>query len=147
VEHLTRFAVLPPFNYLAHEVDMMAHSIQIAIKSTSLLNPDQVSVLVGDLPLYSLCKQIQWLQPEKYGEHRIFIMMGGMHIEKAAYTLLGDLLDSSGWTTTLVESKVTTKGRAESMLSASHITRTRYVYQVRNYYFSVNLTVECLACF
>jgi len=130
VAYLARFAVLPPFHELAHTADMMAHSINVAIQTTKLLNPAQVPVLVGDLPLFALCKQIQWLNPEKMGEDKIFIMMGGMHIEKAAYTILGDLLDGSGWTTALVEAKVTTKGRAESILSATHITRTRYVYQV-----------------
>ncbi|XP_052123378.1 uncharacterized protein LOC127749403 [Frankliniella occidentalis] len=130
VEHLARFAVLPPFNNLAHTVEMMAHSIRVAIKATKLLNPDQLAVLGGDLPLFALLKEIQYTCPEIYGEDKIFIMMGGMHIEKAAYTLLGDILDGSGWSAALVESKVTTKGRADSMLTASHITRTRYVHQV-----------------
>ncbi|KAE8751353.1 hypothetical protein FOCC_FOCC001924 [Frankliniella occidentalis] len=131
VRHESRFAVLPPFHVLAHTVDMMSHSMTIAQTTTKILNPaQQVSVLTGDLPLFSLCKQIQWLRPGEMGEEKMFIMMGGMHIEKAAYTVLGDLLEGSGWSAALVQAKITTKGRADSMISASHITRTRYAHQV-----------------
>ena len=57
-------------------------------------------------------------------------MMGGLHIEKAALCLNGVLLKNSGWVEMLSESGVFTRGRAESFLVASHITRSRYACQV-----------------
>jgi len=51
--------------------------------------------------------------------------MGGLHIEMALWNTLGDILDSSGWTTALTESGVTSSGIAESLLRAAHLTRTR----------------------
>ena len=39
-------------------------------------------------------------------------------------------LDSSGWTTALTEAGVTTSGKAEALVSASHVKRSRYAHQV-----------------
>ena len=61
---------------------------------------------------------------------KIVLMMGGLHIEMNLLKLLGDWLCGSGWITSLVQANVTTSGRAESMLSGSHVTRTRYAHQV-----------------
>ena len=44
--------------------------------------------------------------------------------------LLGDLLTGNGWSNILVQSEVTTSGRAEAILKGSHVTRSRYVHQV-----------------
>ena len=44
--------------------------------------------------------------------------------------LLGDWLRGSGWVESLVDAGITTSGRADAMLSASHVTRTRYAHQV-----------------
>ena len=57
-------------------------------------------------------------------------MLGGLHIEKALWTALGDLLDGSGWVESLIESGIATSGTAQSFLKASHITRTRHAHQV-----------------
>ena len=58
------------------------------------------------------------------------VMFGGLHIEMALWTTLGDLLDSSGWTTALCEAGIATSGTADSFLKASHLTRTRHSHQV-----------------
>ena len=44
--------------------------------------------------------------------------------------MLGDLLESSGWTGALVKANVASYGTADSFLKASHITRTRRAHQV-----------------
>ena len=44
--------------------------------------------------------------------------------------LLGDILTGSGWTAILVQSEVTTAGRADAILKGSHVTRSRYIHQV-----------------
>ena len=57
-------------------------------------------------------------------------MLGGLHIEMAAFKLLGDWLDGSGWTSALVAAEVATGGVADSFIKATHVTRTRRAHQV-----------------
>lgn len=126
-EEIARTAILPLFSESSHSMAMMTHSMKIVRDATHFLNPGQIPVLVADQPLYALLKTAQFLRLNSFDENNIFIMMGGLHIEKAALIVAGNLLQDSGWIEALVEAKVTTQGRAESMLKASHITRTRYV--------------------
>lgn len=49
-------------------------------------------------------------------------MFGGLYTEMALWNTLGDLLESSGWTTALVEARVASSGTAESFLKVSHLT-------------------------
>ncbi|CAG9817114.1 unnamed protein product [Phaedon cochleariae] len=57
-------------------------------------------------------------------------MMGGLHIEIAIMSMIGSWLTGSGWTDILVDAGVTSPGRAESLLSCSHVKRTTYAHQV-----------------
>ena len=52
-------------------------------------------------------------------------MFRGLHIEKALWTTIGDILSSSAWTNTLSYATVSTTGKADSDLKSSHINRTR----------------------
>ena len=90
----------------------------------------QVPVITFDQPLYTIAKQIQWKWPEIYGEEKFVIMLGGLHIEKAALSTVGDCLKGSGWASALVQADVTTPGTADSCLMVSHITRTRRAHQI-----------------
>jgi len=80
--------------------------------------------------LYSQAKLIQWNWPDQFGENRFVLVLGGLHIEMALMKTIGDWLDGSGWTAALVNASVTSSGRAESMLNASNIPRTRYAHEV-----------------
>ena len=77
-----------------------------------------------DQPLFALAKQIQWQWPNTYGEDMFIVMFGGLHIEMAAFRLLGDLLKGSGWTGALTEAGIATSGTADSLLSASRVANT-----------------------
>ena len=57
-------------------------------------------------------------------------MLGGLHIEMAAFKILGNLLDGSGWTEALVQAGVAAAETVDSFLKAFHLTRTRHTYQV-----------------
>ena len=57
-------------------------------------------------------------------------MFGGLHIEMAVYKALGKWLDGSGWTDVLADAGVATPGVSDSLVSASHLTRTRRAHQV-----------------
>lgn len=87
-------------------------------------------------------KQLQWLFPERFGEDKLFVMMGALHIEMAALRAVGDWLDGSGWTSALAEADVTTAGRAEALVTVSDVTRTRYALEVRKSCISSHLKLN-----
>ena len=51
--------------------------------------------------------------------------------------LSGDWLRGSGWTSALLEVEITSSGCADSILSGSHVTRTRYAHQVTVFCFHI----------
>ena len=53
-----------------------------------------------------------------------------MHTEKMLWSVSGDWLDGSGWTTALINSGISTSGKAQAFISVHHICRTRYMHQV-----------------
>ena len=65
-----------------------------------------------------------------FGEDKYVVMLGELHIEMAGLKMLGRWLEDSGWTSALVQANITMTGKADVMLSASHVTRTRYAHQV-----------------
>ena len=130
VRPISLTALLPMIRDSAHTVAMIRHSIDVMKTVVEHLNPGQASVITFDQPLFALAKQIQWKWPEKYGEDKVVLMFGGLHIKMAALKTLGDWLDGSGWAHTQVRADITTPGTAESFLRASHVTRTRRAHQV-----------------
>ena len=122
-------AVLPIFYESAATAGMMKHSMDIAISSTKFLNEGQLAIICADQPLFALMKRLQWLYPVDYGLDKIFIVMGGLHIEKQIEQVLGRYFEGSGIVDHLVLSKVMTNSDT-AFLSGSFITRTRYQYQV-----------------
>ena len=61
---------------------------------------------------------------------QVFIMFGGLHIEMAALKSIGTLLQSSGWTSAIVEAYIASSETAESFLSAFSVTRTGQAHQI-----------------
>jgi hypothetical protein len=55
-------------------------------------------------------------------------MMGGLHIEMAAFRTLGDWLKGSGWITAITNAGIASSGVAESFLKASHLARIRHAH-------------------
>lgn len=52
-------------------------------------------------------------------------------IKMAFYSqVLGDLLEDSGWTSALVQANIASTGTADSLIKASHVTKTRHAHQV-----------------
>ena len=58
------------------------------------------------------------------------MMFGRLHMEMALWSVCGDLLEDSGWTTALAEAGIASSGTAESFLKVTHVTRTRHAHQV-----------------
>ena len=83
-----------------------------------------------DCPIFAKAKFIQWTWPTTHGEDKFVVMFGGLHLEMGMWNMLGDYLADSGWTTALTDAGVATAGIADSLLKASHLTRTRHAHQV-----------------
>lgn len=109
---------------------MVKHGMDIVQRITAHLNPNQIAVTTFDQPLFALAKAVQWSWPELHGEKKHVVMFGGLHIEMALWSTIGDFLEGSGWTTVLLEAGIASSGVAESFLNASHLTRTRHSHQV-----------------
>ncbi|KAL8560494.1 hypothetical protein ACOMHN_042314 [Nucella lapillus] len=97
---------------------------------TNIRGSEKIPVLACDQLLFALAKQIQWKHPELYGENKMIIILGGLHVEMAFLKAIGSLLRESGWTDVLVQAGGASTGVADSLLSVSHITRTRHAHQV-----------------
>ena len=76
---------------------MIRHSMDVVKNAVEHVNPGQTPVVTLDQSLFALAKQIQWKWPEKYGEDKMVVMFGGLHIEMAALKTLGDWLRGSGY--------------------------------------------------
>ena len=109
-------ALLPLFLDSAHTVAMIRHSMDVVKNAVEHVNPGQTPVVTLDQPLFALAKQIQWKWPEKYGEDKMVVMFGGLHIEMAALKTLGDWLRGSGWVQALVQADIAKPGTADSFL-------------------------------
>ena len=119
-------ALLPLFYEKAATPAMVKHGMDVIRQAVTFLNPGQVPIITVDQPLFALAKMVQWKWPDSHGEQAYVVMLGGLHIEMALWSVLGDLLDGSGWTVALTEADVASSGVADSFLNASHLTRTRY---------------------
>ena len=123
-------ALLPLFHEKAATLSMVKHGMDVLKSITAHLNPGQIPIMAFDQPLFALAKFVQWSWPESYGEKHFIAMFGGLHIEMALWNTIGDLLESSGWTSALCEADVASSGVADSFLKASHLTKTRHAHQV-----------------
>ena len=57
-------------------------------------------------------------------------MFGGLHIEILAFTILGEWLEGSGWTSAICNDGIASSGVAGSWSKAVYLTRTRHVHKV-----------------
>jgi hypothetical protein len=114
--------LLPVLNYNINSPSVVRHVTSIITNIVCKLNP----VITADQPVDAILKNLQWAMPEACGESKIFVMLGGLRIEMAFESAIGTWLEGSGWTDNLVEATVTTAGRTEGILKASHVKRCRY---------------------
>ena len=123
-------SLMPILQEQTHSVATIKHAMDKVKEVTSFLNPRQTPVMACDQPLCVLAKQIQWEWPEIYGEDRFVAMFRGLHIEMAAFKLLGDLLKGTGWVTALSEADIASLGTAEFFLTVSNLAKTRQAHQI-----------------
>ena len=123
-------ALMPLIDENINSLAMVKHTMKLVWKAVSHLSPGQTPVITADQPVYALGKQVQWQFPEYFGEDKFVFMMGGLHIEMATLSMIGDWLEGSEWSELLVAAQIHSCGTADSILSASHVKRSRYAHQV-----------------
>ncbi len=122
--------LLPLFEESAESSAMICHAMNLCLAATQHLNPGQTPVLTGDQPLYAMAKKCQWVFPSLFGEDKLVIMFGGLHVEMTLFKCIGNFLRGSGWTDILIDARIATSGTAESFLSCSDVVKTRHAHQV-----------------
>ena len=125
IRPVSPISLKPLFTKAAHSEAMMAHTMKLSARAIQHLHTSQIPVITMDQSLYSIAKQIQWTWSDTFWEDKFLVVMGGLHIEMNMMKLPGDILTGSGWTAIPVQSKVTTSGRAVTILKGSHVTRSR----------------------
>ena len=98
--------------------------INLIQRATNHLNSGQATVMSVDQPLHAIAKKMQWAYPESNGVDKFAILMGGLHIEMALLSILGQVLEGSEWRT------VTTVGRAVGIEKGSSTSRGQWAHQV-----------------
>lgn len=127
---VNKTGLLPLFNESSTSPAMIRHAMKVAMNTTSILNPGQTTVFNGDQPIFAIAKELQWLYPTEFGEDKLVVMFGGLHIEKTFLICIGNWLKGSEWDIALSNADIFTSGTAESCLHSSHITRTRTSHQI-----------------
>ena len=123
-------SLLPLFYEKAATVAMMKHGMFVIKEVTEFLNPGQIPVTVCDQPRFAIAKVVQWNWPATHGENVHVVMLGGLHIEMVLWTMCGDLLAASGWTTALTDAGIASSGTSDSFLKVAHLTKTRRAHQI-----------------
>ena len=88
--------ILPVFVEEAATPAMVKHCLTVILKAHGYTNPGEKPWVTADQPLFALMKLVQWRFPETHGEDKLFAVLGALHIEKAAWTCVGQLEDGSG---------------------------------------------------
>ena len=123
--------MLPLFTEDSKSVAMIMHAMRLMKQSINFLNPGQIPVVALDQPLYAIAKNVQWTWRNEFGEDHFVVVLGGLHIEMAFMSMIGDMLEGSGWVDALIKSGLGSPGVVESFLSSSsHVKRTRYAHEV-----------------
>ena len=123
-------ALLPVFRENAHSLAMVKHGMDLIQKATQHVNPGQVPIITMDQPLFAIGKKIQWSWPLQYGETKYLVLLGGLHIEMALLSVIGDFLSGSGWAVVMASANVVTEGRADALQKGSHTSRGQWAHQV-----------------
>ena len=123
-------SILPLFHEKAATPAMVKHAMDVFIEITKFLNPGQIPVCATDLPIYAIGKHFQWANPNKYGEGKFVWLLGGLHSEMAAWSMVGRFLTNSGWRGIIYESDIASGGTSESLLQTTSLMKTRHAHTV-----------------
>ena len=83
--------MLPLFTEDSKSVAMIMHAVRLIKQSINFLNPSQIPVVALDQPLYAIAKNVQWTWRNEFGEDHFVVVLGGLHIEMAFMSMIGDV--------------------------------------------------------
>jgi len=75
--------LLTLFRHTANSTPMIRHCLTVDDAVVKKLRPSQTPVVTVDQSLYALMKQIQWQWPDSFGEDKVVVLLGGLHVEMA----------------------------------------------------------------
>jgi hypothetical protein len=122
--------MFPIFYKKASSMAIQKHSMLVTMNAINYVNPGQIPVIVGDLPIYIQQKKCHWRYTDEVGESKMVCLMGFLHIEMTSQECGGKLLAGSGWEQMFSLAKVFRPGVAACLLGGKHVKRTRYSYQL-----------------
>ena len=129
--------IFPEFYDKAASMSMQKHGMLMMQEATDKANPGQVTVIVGDGPLYKIMKELQWLNPDNVGFTKIVCIMGFLHLEMCNQECGGKLMGGSGWVEIFSIAGIFTPGVCNSLLGGKHVKRTRYTYKLTLLWLSI----------
>ena len=121
--------ILPLIDSHVHTLDTQYHCMEIAKKTTQLLNPLQITCGGCDQPVFKITKDLQWRFPELFGQDKYFCIFGSLHIEKSILILCSSLIEGSGLNKIMNSCGLSIVG-TDSLVTVNHIKRARYCIQV-----------------
>ena len=93
-QFISKSFMLPIFTEKADCPTTLYHAMKVIRDATQYLNPGQTPVMVGDQPLFTLAKRLQWKLKDTFiSEDKFVVMMGPLHVEKSC-----GLSQATGWT-------------------------------------------------
>ena len=123
-------AMMPMFCEDSKSDAMIKRSMDMIWKAVNYLNKGQHIVAALDQSMCVIAKRVQRQWPEQYGTHRFLIILGGLKVEMVYLSTLEDWLDCSDCVAAITTSEIAEGGVAESFLSGSKVSKTRYAHQV-----------------
>ena len=103
-KEIVRIQILSVFIEEAATPSMVTYCLTIILKAHEYTNPEEDSWVTVDQPLFALPKTIKWHFPDTHGEHKLFLVMGALLIEKASWTCVRQVEDGSG-TMSLIQTR------------------------------------------
>ncbi|KAK2708486.1 hypothetical protein QYM36_014184 [Artemia franciscana] len=120
---------LPLSYFPAHSYATIRHQLDVYFESLQHINLNQALVIAYDQPLYKIAKELQWLMPDEYGEGKLAVMMGALHVKMAMNSVIREVLSVSRWEQELTDAAVFTAGRCDA-LEKGNVNRSQYTYVV-----------------
>ena len=95
--------------------------MQVIKKAVEFVNPGQISVILGDCPLYAQQEKFQWKYVDEGEESNMGCFMDFLHVEMASQECRGKLLAECGWDRVFHQAKIFTSGIAASLVGGKHV--------------------------
>ena len=98
----------------------MKHGLFVIKEAMEFLNPGEIPVTICNQPPFAIAKVVQGSWPASHQENVHIVILGVLDTEMVVWTICGDLLAASGWTTALTEAGIASSGTSDFFLKEVH---------------------------